>query len=126
MGTHAISFLQHLRRRILGSNVLVWDKHPAHKREMVLESLGQQSPQDAHEFPTCAPELNPAEFVWAQVSEVTTDTAPRNGSEPEAIVRRGIARTSASRKCLWVYLKAPALPWNPNRTKHRHSPVRNR
>jgi transposase len=119
-GTQVIRFLKHLLRQRRGSLILVWDKHPIHKRKIVTQFLTRHPRLDSYFFPTCAPELNPMEFVWTQVSEATAGTAPHNGDELETNVRRGIARTRSSQPRLAACLTASKLPWTQKDQNRRH------
>jgi putative transposase len=111
-GNEVIAFVKHLRRYVAGPIILVWDNHPLHKRRMVQAFLADDLEIHLYWFPTCAPELNPVEFVWNQVSEYTAGTAPRNATELGAIVRAGVARTRKSSKRLWACVFASGLPWD--------------
>lgn len=104
-------FLEHLARIIPGPIVMVWDKHPIHRRRKVKDWLAYHSRIHVYEFPTSAPELNPTELVWTQISEATASTAPHNGAELRANVYAGIARTRRSQNRLWACLFASELPW---------------
>jgi putative transposase len=110
-GEQVIAFLRHLLHHLRGPIVLVWDKHPIHKRKEVTAFLAQHPRLEVHWFPTCAPELNPMEFVWTQVSEATANTAPHNGGELQANVMGGLARTRHSQKRLWACIYGSELPW---------------
>lgn len=113
-----IQFLRHLLNVLPGSLVLVWDKHPMHRRRKVQEFLATHRRLHAYAFPTCAPELNPTEFVWAQVSEYTANSAPHDGAELGAKVRAGVARTRRSHRRLWACVHASDLPWNGKKNGH--------
>ncbi len=110
-GDEVVAFLQHLLSQIAGAIVLVWDKHPIHCRRMVKDFLKCHPRIHLYEFPTSAPELNPTEFVWTQVSESTASTAPHNSTELQANVCAGIARTRRSPRRLWACIFASDLPW---------------
>jgi transposase len=110
-GDEVVAFLKHLLRRIAGPIVLVWDKHPIHRRRKVQDFLEQHPRLHAYGFPTSAPELNPTEFVWTQVTEYTASTAPHNGIELRANVLAGVARTRSSPTRLWACIFASDLPW---------------
>ena len=109
-GDEVVAFLKHLLRRIAGPIVLVWDKHPIHRRRKVQDFLEQHPRLHVYEFPTSAPELNPTEFVWTQVTEYTASTAPHNGIELRANVLAGVARTRSSPTRLWACIFASDLP----------------
>jgi transposase len=110
-GDEVVTFLEHLLRRIAGPIVLVWDKHPIHQRRKVQGFLEQHPRLQVYEFPTSAPELNPTEFVWTQVTEYTASTAPHNSTELRANVWAGVARTRSSPARLWACIFASDLPW---------------
>ena len=111
-GEEVVRFLEHLAQQVSGPIVLVWDKHPIHRRRLVKDWLACHPRIHVYEFPTSAPELNPTEFVWTQISEYTASTAPRNGSELRALVYAGIARTRQSQRRLWACIDASDLPWD--------------
>lgn len=110
-GEEVIAFLKQLLRSIRGSIVLVWDNHPIHRRKLVQAFLARHPRLHVYAFPTCAPELNPAEYIWTQLSQYTAGTAPHNGSELRANVRAGLARTRRSQSRLWACIWASDLPW---------------
>ena len=110
-GEEVLAFLKHLLRSIPGPIVMVWDKHPIHGRRKVKDFLASHSRLHVYDFPTAAPELNPTEFVWTQVTEYTASSAPRNAAELRANVMAGVARTQRSPRRLWACLFASDLPW---------------
>lgn len=110
-GEQVVTFLMDLWRKVCGPVVLVWDKHPIHRRRTVKAFLARHPRIHVYEFPTSAPELNPVEFLWAQVKESTANTAPHNGAELRRNVSAGIARTRRSQKRLWACIFASDLPW---------------
>ena len=124
-GIEVIRFLKYLLQQRHGALILVWDKHPIHKRKLVTQFLLRHSRLETYCFPTCAPEMNPMEFVWTQVSEATAGTAPRNVSELQTNVRRGIARTRKSQKRLRACLATSELPWQEKRQVLGHYLIRN-
>lgn len=58
-----VPFLRALTRH-LRSFVLVWDRLPGHRAQVVTEYLSRQH-RDVALFPPYAPELNPVEIFWA-------------------------------------------------------------
>ena len=110
-GDEVVEFLEHLLRHIKTPIVIIWDKHPIHRRRKVKDFLARHRRIQVYEFPTSAPELNPTEFVWAQISASTAGTAPHNGAELRANVFSGIARTRNSQRRLWACIYASDLPW---------------
>ena len=110
-GKEVIAFLQQILRCVPGPIVLVWDRHPIHKRKIVQEFLAKHKRLQAFYFPVAAPELNPVEFVWTQISEYTAGTAPHNHDELKTNVLAGIARTRNSQKRLQACLLGSRLNW---------------
>ncbi len=110
-GDQVIRFLEYLAQAIPGSLVMVWDKHPIHRRRKVQAWLAHYPRFHVYEFPTSAPELNPAEGVWTQISDYTASTAPHNAMELRANVFAGVARTRHSQKRLWACIWSSVLPW---------------
>jgi transposase len=110
-GEEVVRFLSHLLRHIQGPIVLLWDKHPIHRRRTVKEFLVRHARLHLYEFPTSAPELNPTEFVWVQMSEATAGTAPHDGLELRTNVVAGVARMRHSQRRLWACIYASDLPW---------------
>ena len=110
-GEQVIAFLKQLLRIIPGEIVLVWDNHPIHKRHLVQQFIHAQLRLHVYWFPICAPELNPVEFVWAQISQHTAGFAPYNMSQLYTRVQAGIARTRNSRKRLLACWAATRLSW---------------
>lgn len=114
-GEQVVDFLKHLLAQVPGPIVLVWDRHPIHKRKVVKVFLSQHPRLMVEWFPTAAPELNPTEGVWTQVSEYTASTAPHGKRELQGYVLAGVARTRRSQKRLWACLFGSDLPWRRKR-----------
>lgn len=110
-GKEVIAFLQQILDRVSGPIVMVWDRHPIHKRKMVQEFLAGHKRLHRFYFPVAAPELNPAEFIWTQATEYTAGTAPHNGKELQTNVFHAIARTRTSQKRLQACLLGTRLKW---------------
>ena len=110
-GEEVVAFLKQVLRIVPGPIILVWDNHPIHKRQLVLEFLTQHPRVHVYYFPICAPELNPVEFVWTQLSEYLANFAPHNMTELFHKISKGIARTRNSMKRLAACLKGSELSW---------------
>jgi transposase len=110
-GEEVIAFVEQVLRRVRGPMVLVWDRHPIHRRAKVQTFLAAQARLSVYELPVAAPELNPVEFVWTQVSEATAGLAPRDRSELQANLDAGVARTRHSPKRLRACLLGTGLSW---------------
>ena len=114
-GEQVVQFLEQLLAHIRGPIVLLWDRHPIHKRKVVQAFLARHPRLMVEWFPIAAPELNPAEGVWAQISEYTANTAPHNKAELQRYVMAGLARTRCSQKRLWACIFGSDLPWRCKR-----------
>ena len=110
-GQEVIAFLRQILERVSGPIVLVWDRHPIHKRKAVQDFLSKHPRIHMFYFPVAAPELNPAEFIWAQVTQYTAGSAPHNKEELQTNVLNAIARTRASQKRLHSYMLGSRLDW---------------
>ena len=110
-GKEAIAFLQQILCGVPGPIVLVWDPHPIHRRKIVQEFLSEHKRFHMYYFPVAAPELNPVEFIWTQISEYTAGTAHHNHDEFKANIFAGIARTRNSQKRLQACLLGSRLNW---------------
>lgn len=108
---HTIVFLKQVLKLVPGNIILLWDSHKIHISPQTQEFLDHQPRVHEYRFPTCAPELNPVEFVWTQVSEHTAGFAPHNIQELGDRVQAGIARTRGSKNRLLACLKTADLSW---------------
>ena len=110
-GEHVILFLKQLLRRIAGPIVLVWDNHPIHQRRLVQNFIEAEPRLHVYSFPTCAPELNPMEFVWTHASHATENFAPHNLPELSTKIHSAIAKVRSSKHRLAACLAATSLSW---------------
>ncbi len=114
-GEQVVHFLKYLLAQVYGPIVLLWDRHPIHQRKVVQTFLAGPPRLMMEWFPTAAPELNPMELVWTQISEYTASTAPHNKAELQDYVMAGLARTRRSQKRLWACIFGSDLPWRRKR-----------
>jgi len=110
-GKEVIAFLRQILDRVAGPIVLVWDRHPIHKRKAVQDFLATPKRLHMYYFPVAAPELNPTEFIWSQITQHTAGTAPHNAKELQTNVCTAIARTRTSQKRLQACLLGSHLNW---------------
>lgn len=101
-GEEVIAWVTALLGQVRGPIVLVWDQHPIHRRKKVQLFLAQHPRLHVYEFPTGAPELNPVEWIWQQVNDMTASTAPHNRTELRANVMAGVVRVRRSPHRLWA------------------------
>jgi transposase len=110
-GDHVLQFLRGVLAEIAGPIVLVWDSAPIHTRRKVKDFIAAQSRLLAFSFPKYAPELNPVEFLWAQVSEHLAYRAPQSIKELKNLVHMALQRSRTSRRRLEGCLRGAELPW---------------
>jgi transposase len=108
---HTILFLCQLLRRVPGPIILLWDSHKIHISPKTQEFIEKHPRLNEYRFPTCAPELNPVEFVWTQLTEYQAGFAPHDMPELCRRIRSGVARTRASKERLAACLKGSGLSW---------------
>ncbi len=117
-GEPVIDFLRYLLKRVYGPMVLVWDNAPIHKRKKVQAFIADHPRLHVYCFPTCAPELNPVEHVWAQVSDHLSSTAPENFERLCQLIRAALQRIRRSQTKLWSCIFASDLPWKRRKSGH--------
>ncbi len=71
-GQDVVRFLKHLLQHIAGKLLLIWDGAPIHRSKAVQNYLSRGGAQRIHleQFPSYAPELNPAEGIWNYLKRV--------------------------------------------------------
>lgn len=117
-GDQVITFLKHLLRCVQGPIVLVWDKHPIHRRKKVQQFLAQHPRVHVYEFPTSAPELNPVEFAWTHMESCLASSAPRDIQELASRIRAILRQLRRSSSRLWACVYGSDLPWNRRKMRH--------
>ncbi len=75
-----LDFVQHLWKQVHRPMLLIWDRLPGHRSRLVhnyIQALDGQI--EIHYLPAYAPELNPAEYIWAQLKQhELPNFCPRN------------------------------------------------
>jgi hypothetical protein len=104
-------FLRHLLRHLCGPIDLLWDRGPIHRRREVRAFLAAHPRLQVHYFPAYAPELNPAEYVWAQADHELANGAPDDLAELRARLTDATRRLRRSQDLLWSCIHASTLPW---------------
>ncbi len=110
-GLDVRAFLASLLRHIRGPIAVLWDQGTIHRRREVKVFLRRHSRVQVEEFPGYAPELNPAEFVWAQGDRSLANGAPVDLADLRRILRRSYRRIRSSQRLLWSCILASDLPW---------------
>jgi transposase len=67
-----VRFLRHLLRHIPGKLLVIWDRAPIHRAQVVKDFLAQGGAARLHleQLPAYAPELNPDEGIWQYLKRV--------------------------------------------------------
>ena len=91
-GGDMVVLLEHLRRRVGGPMILIWDHLQAHRSAVVKEFLARHPELDIEWLPKYAPELNPEEGCHGNVKEQMSDATPETDEEIRRQVNRGFAR----------------------------------
>lgn len=118
IGEQVLDFLQHFLKHVLGPIVLVWDNAPIHTRKKVQVFIDAHPRLQVYCFPTCAPELNPVEHVWAQVTDYLSNTAPENFERLCQLIQTALRRSRRSQTRLWSCIYASDLPWERRKSGH--------
>lgn len=110
-GDDVRAFLQHLLRHVRGPLILLWDNSSIHTDGKVQTFIEQHPRVQCKFFPGYAPELNPAEFVWAQVDADVANSAPEDLKALRFLLGKSERRLCRSQKLLWSCIWASDLPW---------------
>lgn len=112
-----VAFLRHLLRHTRRYVILVWDRGSTHTAAFTQRFLRENRHRiEAHYLPTYAPELNPAEGLWAQMKahELRGFAAHHLGELKEA-VRLAVMRIRAKRWLVRSFFKGCELPFGRGR-----------
>ena len=110
-GLDVRTFLRHLLGHLRGPIVLLWDRGSIHRRREVTAFLRRHPRVQVKYFPGYAPELNPAEFVWAREDRHLANSAPSDVQELRQMLNRSSRRMRGSQRLLWGCIFASDLPW---------------
>jgi len=100
------AFLQHLLRHLRGPIDVLWDRGPIHRRREVRAFLAHHPRLAVHYFPAYAPELNPAEYVWAHADhELANGRARRSPPAASAPRQRDSPPASLAASLVVVHLR---------------------
>jgi transposase len=108
-----VVFLRGLFRHLRGPIVLVWDRSLIHRGKMLKRLLARCKRVEEEWLPAYAPELNPAEYVWAQSKRKLANGAPAGLKELNKRVYASLSEIYASQKLLRSCLIASTL-FKPN------------
>jgi transposase len=110
---HVIAYIKDLRKhhRRKKKLILIWDGLSAHTSKETQDYLKTQSSWlSVERFPTYAPELNPAEYVWSNIKGAGFANACfATDDELDRTIDSQVKRIARSRKTLRGCLKASGL-----------------
>jgi transposase len=109
-----VCFMAHLMRRERGLLFWFWDGAPIHDNAVVRRFLAQHSRVRLIELPAYAPELNPAEGIWAQAVDQLSSKLILNLHHLASELAMSLRRTRDSQQLLWACISASNLPWQPS------------
>jgi transposase len=95
-----VDFLRGLLRHLRGPIVLLWDRGLIHRGKAVKTYLAHRRRVQEEWFPAYAPELNPAEYVWAQSKKKLANGCPYGTTELNLMVQASLADIDSSQKLL--------------------------
>ena len=104
--------LRSLRRHLRGPVILLWDGLPAHRSAVTRRYLeGQRHWLRVERLPAYAPELNPVEAMWANLSarELANLCPPETLGELAVHVHRGVRRIRRHPDLAHAFLKHAGL-----------------
>ena len=106
-----VSRLQSARHQIPGPVVLVWDGLPAHRSATTRNYLeAQRDWLRVETLPPYAPELNPLELIWANLSACELgNLCPETLAELSRHLQRGVRRIRRHHSLALAFLKHSKL-----------------
>lgn len=110
-GDVILAFVRRLLREHRGPILLLWDSAGPHLRRTVLDFIEAHPRVELIQFPKYAPELNPVEYVWANVVQRLAGRAPRDLPELTELLRAATRRLRAKPTRLRACLRSAPLNW---------------
>ncbi len=106
-----VNRLRCLHRQVGGPVVLLWDGLPAHRSVITEQFLGSQAAWlRAEPLPAYAPELNPVELLWANLSaRELSNLCPDTVRQLAYHVQRGVRRIRRQSHLALAFLKHSGL-----------------
>lgn len=110
-GAEVICFLTALLQQVPGEIALLWDNGPIHTDQTVQAFLAQHPRVHYYPFPSYAPDLNPAEFIWTQIHAALSSKLCSDIPELTKFLCTALRELKASQRRLRACISASALPW---------------
>lgn len=112
-----VAFLRHLLRHSRRYVIVVWDRGPTHTAALTQRFLRDNWRRiEAHYLPTYAPELNPAEVLWAQMkAHEMRGLTPHHLGELKEALRLAVMRIRAKPWLVRSFFRGCELPFGRGR-----------
>jgi transposase len=91
-GADMVRLLRHLRSRVCGPMILIWDRLQVHRSKPVKSFLAEHPEIDVEWLPAYAPELNPEEDCHGNIKQHMRNASPETEAEIRLQADRGFAR----------------------------------
>lgn len=91
-GVDLVALLRHLRSKVRGPMLIVWDRLQVHRSREVKSFLAEHPEIDVEWLPAYAPELNPEEDCHGNVKQHMRNATPETEAEIRKQADRGFAR----------------------------------
>ena len=91
-GADLVGLLRHLRSRVRGPMILIWDRLQVHRSKPVKSFLAEHPEIDVEWLPAYAPELNPEEDCHGNIKQHMRNATPETEAEIRKQADRGFAR----------------------------------
>ena len=110
-GWTVIRFLKRLLRGIRGPISLIWDSAGIHIRKIVKVFIAAHPRLTLIYLPKYAPELNPVEYVWTQVTHALAGHAPRDLPQLRTLLQAAVRRIRSTPWRLRACFRSAPLNW---------------
>jgi transposase len=109
-----IIFLAHLLRYLKTPLLVVWDRLPAHRSQLVAEFLDSLAGQIIIEYlPPYAPELNPVEYLWGHWKQHTLpNVCPKDLWQLNEGARRTLRRLRRRPRLITAFWQQSSLAFD--------------
>jgi transposase len=106
-----IEFLSALTRHISQPLLVVWDRLPSHRSQLVWDFVADREGWIHLEYlPPYAPELNPVEYIWAYWKQhELPNVCPKDFWELNAVARRTLKRMRRRPRLITAFWKQAEL-----------------
>jgi len=106
-----VPLLHALTRHLRGPIFLIWDRSNTHRARVIQEFVRRHPRVRCVLLPPYAPELNPAEFLWAYLKRnPLANLAPRDAGHLTRLAARHTLKIAGRQALLRSFIRASGLP----------------